>query len=373
MAVAPGVNVLVLNAGSSSLKYSLWTPDGRVAAEGGMDRLTSMASALDRVFEELGPVRPDAIGHRVVHGGARFTMPVRVTDEVEQGIDALSRLAPLHNPHNLEGIRAARRRLPEVPQVAVFDTAFHHTLPARAYTYAIPFDLAEEHGIRRYGFHGISHRYVSGRFAEITGRPLPELRLITCHLGNGCSMCAIDRGISVDTSMGMTPLEGLIMGTRSGDLDPGAIPHLFAAHAVAPADLSRLLNSKSGLLGISGLSNDMRDLLRAAAGGHARAGLAVEAFCYRARKYLGAYLAALNGADALIFTGGIGENAPEIRARICADLDRLGITVDDAANAEKARPERQIGFDRTAVWVVPTREDLLIAQETIACLIPRRA
>ena len=349
--------ILVLNSGSSSLKYSLW--DGvKDVAKGTIDRVDSMETALAEVFRTLGSVVVEAVGHRVVHGGGRFADAVLIDDEVERAIDELGAIAPLHNPYALEGIRAARGRFPGVPQVAVFDTAFHHTLPPRAYTYAVPDDL----GIRRYGFHGISHHYVSERFAELAARSASELRVITCHLGNGCSMCAVEYGRSIDTSMGFTPMEGLVMGTRCGDIDAGAVLHLLETKQTQPYELRKVLNSGSGLLGMSGISNDMREILDAAGAGNRRASAAVDVFCYRAKKYIGSYMAAMNGADAVVFTGGIGENSPEVRAGICKDLDALGILLDHDANFADDTGDRQIGFGSVAVWVVHTREDLLIAK-----------
>lgn len=371
------MKILVLNAGSSSLKFNLFegTPESietnseRVCAKGQVERVDGMADALKAVFRQIDSASIDAVGHRVVHGGDRFHESVIVDAEVEKEIDALSILAPLHNPHNLEGIRAARAHLPGVPQVAVFDTAFHHTLPPRAYVYGLPYEYLTEKKIRRYGFHGISHRYVSWRFAQIHGKKRSDYRMITCHLGNGCSVCAIEHGQSIDTSMGFTPLEGLIMGTRSGDVDAGAILHLVTHDFQDPAQLLQVLNGASGLKGISGVSNDMRDLLREAGAGNARAELAIDAFCYRVRKYIGSYLAAMDGADVLIFTGGIGENAALIRARICEGLGDLGIAVDPAANARDSRDAREIGSSKIPVWVVPTDEELLIARDTLRCIL----
>jgi len=251
----------------------------------------------------------------------------------------------------------------------VFDTAFHHTLPPRAYVYGLPYEYLTEKKIRRYGFHGISHRYVSGRFAELRGKKRSDYRMITCHLGNGCSVGAIEHGQSIDTSMGFTPLEGLIMGTRSGDVDAGAILHLITHESEDPATILRVLNSASGLKGISGISNDMRDLLREASAGNERAELAVDAFCYKVRKYIGMYLAAMDGADVLIFTGGIGENAAVIRARICEGLGSLGIALDPEMNAHDSRDAREIGNSTIPVWVVPTDEELLIARDTMRCIL----
>jgi acetate kinase len=371
------MKTLVLNAGSSSLKFNLFegTPESieanseRVLAKGEVERLSSMADALKSVFQQIDGTTVEAVGNRVVHGGERFHESVIIDAEVEKQIEELSILAPLHNSNNLEAIRAARAHLPGIPQVAVFDTAFHHTLPPRAYVYGLPYEYLTEKKIRRYGFHGISHRYVSWRFAQIHGRKRGDYRMITCHLGNGCSVCAIEHGQSIDTSMGFTPLEGLIMGTRSGDVDAGAILHLITHRHEDPGLLLNVLNSASGLKGISGVSNDMRDLLREAGAGSERAELAIDAFCYRIRKYIGMYLAAMNGADVLIFTGGIGENAAVIRARICEGLGNLGIGVDAAANAGDGKDAREIGSSKVAVWVVPTDEELLIARDTLRCIL----
>lgn len=371
------MKILVLNAGSSSLKFDLFecTPEAsksnseRVLAHGEVQRVASMTEALQTLFQRLGGAVVEAVGHRIVHGGARFQESVIIDEEVEKEIEALSVLAPLHNPHNLEAFRAARAHLPGVPQVAVFDTAFHHTLPPRAYVYGLPWEFLTERKIRRYGFHGISHRYVSWKFAQIHGKERADYRMITCHLGNGCSVCAIEHGSSIDTSMGFTPLEGLLMGTRSGDVDAGAILYLVTHEREDPALLLNLLNSASGLKGISGISNDMRDLLREAAAGNERAELAIDAFCYRVRKYIGTYLAAMNGADVLIFTGGIGENAASIRARICEGLSNLGIALDGAANERESREAREIGSSKIPVWVVPTDEELLIARDTLRCIL----
>ena len=366
------MRILVLNAGSSSLKFNLFEarPDVEERLEKGeVERVSSMADAIATMFDRLGVDPVDAVGHRVVHGGDRFHESVIIDEEVEKAIDELSALAPLHNPHNLEAYRAAREHLPGATHVAVFDTAFHRTLPPRSYAYGLPWEFLTQKKIRRYGFHGISHRYVSWRFAQLHGKTRADYRMITCHLGNGCSVCAIDHGKSIDTSMGFTPLEGLIMGTRSGDVDAGAILHLITNECIAPSLLLRALNSASGLKGISGVSNDMRDLLREAGRGHERARLAVDAFCYRVRKYIGAYLAAMNGADALIFAGGIGENSAAIRAGICEGMDGLGIAIDRSANESESHEPREIGSSPIKVWVVPTDEELLIARDTMRCIL----
>jgi acetate kinase len=311
----------------------------------------------------------DAVGHRVVHGGERFQRSVRIDDAVLRGIEDMIDLAPLHNPHNLKGVAASRAVLgSEVPHVAVFDTAFHHTIPERAYLYAIPYQLYRRHKVRRYGFHGTSHRYVAYRWRELTGVTREATRIITLHLGNGCSACAIDHGNSVDTSMGFTPLEGLVMGTRSGDLDPAVLEYLGVKEGLSPTEVDNLLNKQSGLLGLSGLTNDMRELLAEAhENDDRRSRLAIDIFCYRARKYIGSYLAALGGADAVVFAGGIGENAAEIRTEICRGLAWAGVEIDDAANARLVGgAEGRITRDgsRLAVWVIPTDEELLIARDT---------
>jgi acetate kinase len=370
MALAVGMKILVLNAGSSSLKFNLFDAEQnseRVLTKGLIERVTNMGSAVGSMFEQLGNTQVEAVGHRVVHGGDRFFQATLIDDEVEKGIEKVSELAPLHNPHNLEAFRAAREHIPGAKHVAVFDTAFHHTLPPLAYLYGLPWQYFAENKVRRYGFHGISHRYISRRFAELQRGSNAGCRIITCHLGNGCSVCAIRDGKSVDTSMGFTPLEGLMMGTRSGDLDPGALLHLLA-HGGDAAQLSTVLNNESGLKGLSGISNDMRDLLKAGDEGNERARVAVDAFCYRVAKYIGAYLAVMNGADALIFAGGIGENAPPVRERICAGLSNLGIGIDPELNRRKSDEARQIGSSPIPVWVIPTNEELMIAQDTLRCV-----
>jgi acetate kinase len=405
------MNVLVLNCGSSSVKFQLIATDlERIArntdvrlAQGVIERVggagvitfTAEGSAPQR---SAAPVRDTraavemilrwvisdesgvsavssvadvhAVGHRVVHGGERFTSSVLITDEVLRGIEACIDLAPLHNPANIEGITAARTSLGAgVPQVAVFDTAFHQTLPEHAYLYALPYQLYRRHRVRRYGFHGTSHRYVAYRYRTLRGIAREATNIITLHLGNGCSIAAIRAGASIDTSMGLTPLEGLVMGTRSGDLDPSIVDFVASKEGLSAREVESLLNKQSGLLGISGLTDDMRELL-AEAHEHddRRARLAVEIFCYRARKYIGAYLAAMSGADAIVFTGGIGENSPEVRAAICEGLSWLGIEVDPERNtAHTAAREGPISADssRVAVYVIPTNEELLIARDTV--------
>jgi acetate kinase len=305
----------------------------------------------------------------VVHGGKRFHEATVVTDLVKINIEDLSELAPLHNPANLAGIEAAQKAFPSVPQVAVFDTAFHQTLPAAAYTYAIDSSLAEKQRIRRYGFHGTSHKYVAGAAAEYLGRPVEELKLIVLHLGNGASVCAVDGGRSVETSMGMTPLEGLVMGTRSGDLDPAVLFHLNRKTGMGFAELDELLNRRSGLLGLSG-KGDMRDVQKAAAAGDAAASLAIEVYLHRIRSYVGSYYAQLGHLDAIVFTAGVGENNPLVRERSLEGLAELGITVDPALNASPASGARTISPDssRVAVLVVPTDEELEIARQSLAAV-----
>jgi acetate kinase len=412
------MDVLVLNVGSSTLKFQLIRTDAERMAEDRDERLAR--GVVERIGaeailtleaegrparREAAPLRshraaveavlrwvaaPDsgvpiasmagieAVGHRVVHGGEAFRRSVLLDDaairEIENNID----LAPLHNPHNLRGIEAVRDVLGRgVPQAAVFDTAFHHTLPEHAYVYAIPYSLYRRHRIRRYGFHGTSHRYVAYRYRRITGTARAATRLVTLHLGNGCSACAIAGGDSVDTSMGFTPLEGLVMGTRSGDLDPAILDYISVKEGMSLGDVERLLNSQSGLLGLSGLTHDMRELL-AEAREHddRRARLALQVFSYRARKYIGAYLAAMGGADAVVFTGGIGENAPAIRASILEGLGWMGLELDADANAATVGGREgaiSTAGSRLAAWVIPTNEELLIARDTVRLVTGRES
>ena len=286
------------------------------------------------------PAEIEAVGHRVVHGGEKFTQSALATPEAIRAVEECISLAPLHNPPNLRGYEAARRLLPDVPHALVFDTAYHQTMPPHAYLYGLPYVLYTRHGIRRYGFHGTSHRFVGWRSQALLGRPRSETRLVTCHLGNGASVCAIDHGRSVDTSMGFTPLEGLLMGTRTGDLDPAVVFHVMHQEDLTEHQVTTLLNKHSGLYGISGVSNDMRELLAEEAKGHERAQLAIEMFCYRLRKYIAAYAGAMGGVDAVLFTGGIGENAPSIRARSLAGLEFMGIHLDPARNDAAVRRAR---------------------------------
>jgi acetate kinase len=373
-------SVFVLNTGSSSVKFRVVDPrSGAVSAEGIVDRIGEAGSdtadhraAIDRILAGLDRSSIDAVGHRIVHGGTRFVQATPIDDAVEAGIEQLAPLAPLHNPPGLLGIRAARAALPGVPQVAVFDTAFHAQLPEAARTYAIDAALADEYGIRRYGFHGTSYRIVSERAAEFLGRPLEQLRLIVLHLGNGASAAAIAAGRSIDTSMGMTPLEGLVMGTRSGDLDPAVLLYLQRNAGMTVDQLDDLLNRRSGLLGLSGRS-DMREVIAAAEGGDPAAGLAFEVYLHRLRHYLGAYLAILGGVDALVFTAGVGENSPQVRAAALEGLGALGLQVDAAANARPGPGARRISpaGAQIDVLVIPTDEELQIARETASVLAVR--
>jgi acetate kinase len=402
------MHILVLNVGSSSLKFQLVDTNAEAIAAssdrrlargiieriGGeaivtleatgrepvksATRIRDHASAVEHIIgwltsAESGPVIADAsaieaVGHRVVHGGERFTESIRVDDSVWRELQELVELAPLHNPGNLRGITAARAVLgANVPQVAVFDTAFHQSLPETAYVYAIPYQYYRRYKVRRYGFHGTSHRYVAYRYRQLTGMSREATKIITLHLGNGASACAIDGGRSRDTSMGFTPLEGLVMGTRSGDLDPAILDFVSEKEGLSSREVDAMLNKQSGLLGVSGLTANMRELLAEEADSNdRRARLAVDLFCYRVKKYIGAYLAAINGADAIVFAGGIGENAAVIRSRICAGLEWLGIAVDETRNAALCGTEGRFDADQSRVqlWVIPTDEELLIARDT---------
>jgi len=361
--------ILVLNSGSSSVKYQLTNDEGGVVAQGNVERIGEAGGPADHdraVQQILDDVATDqsaiiGVGHRVVHGGSRFTGPVLIDDNVVAGLDALVPLAPLHNPGSLAGIRAALEALPGVPQVAAFDTAFHASIPAVAATYAVDRTVAERFGIRRYGFHGLSYRYVSARTAELLGRPLTALNLIVLHVGNGASAAAIEAGRCVDTSMGLTPLEGLVMGTRGGDLDPGVILFLQRRAGYDADAVDDLLEHHSGLAGLCG-DNDMRDVLRRRADGDRAAALAFDMYCYRIRKYVGAYFAVLGRVDAIVFTAGIGQRAAEVRA---ASLDRMsawGVRVDAARNAANVQVISPDGAP-VAVCVVPTDEEQAIAED----------
>ena len=363
----PTVRVLVVNCGSSSLKYRLFDGD-RTVARGLVEEIGSdHEGALRRVVDELDLAGLGAIGHRVVHGGERFSAPVLLDDEVVAAVEALVPLAPLHNPANLAGIAVARALLPDVPQVAVFDTAFHRSLPPEAATYAIDPDLARRHGIHRYGFHGTSHRYVSRRTAALLGRDPAGVNVITLHLGNGASACAVRGGRSVATTMGLSPLPGLVMGTRSGDIDPTVVFHLHRVAGLSLDEIDDVLNKRGGMRGLCG-DSDMREVLRRRAAGDEAAALAFDVYCHRLRGYVGAYYALLGTVDAVTFTAGVGENAPAVRAAALAGLDRLGIQVDAARNDAGARGERVVSPTgaEVAVCVIPTDEELEIAKQTRA-------
>lgn len=414
------MNVLVLNCGSSSVKFQIIETDidliaknaDRRLAGGIIERVIGQAiitlevvgrpktrlaeaikdhrSAIDYILRWI--ISPEskiehitslsdihAVGHRVVHGGEKFTMSVLLDDKVVEQIEDSIELAPLHNPANLKGIVAARELLgPGVPQVAVFDTAFHSTMPETSYLYAIPYQLYRRHHIRRYGFHGTSHRYVAYRYRQLVGLKSEQTNIITLHLGNGCSACAIKNGESLDTSMGFTPLEGLVMGTRGGDIDPSLVEFIRHKEGMSGREIDTMLNKQSGLLGLSGLTNDMRELMdEEREKQDRRARLAIDIFCIRARKYIGAYLAELGGADAIVFTGGIGENSPAIRERICKGLEWMGLVLDKQLNDKMAggnEGEISAKDSRLRAYVIPTNEELLIARDTVRCVknVPRR-
>ena len=394
------MNVLVINAGSSSLKYQLLNPaTGDLLAKGLCERIgidgkftykpqvegkekldavdvampthaEAIAAVLDALVDPTNGViasmkEIDAVGHRVVHGGEKFASSVVITDEVMAAIEECNPLAPLHNPANIIGIKACQEKMPGVPMVAVFDTAFHQTMPAKAYTYAIPYEYYENDKMRRYGFHGTSHRYVSQRCAEILGKPIEELKIVSCHLGNGSSITAIDGGKSVDTSMGLTPLAGLPMGTRSGDMDAGIMEFIMKKYNMSMADMMTTLNKKSGVLGISGVSSDFRDLDNAAAEGNQRAALAVEVFEYGVRKMIAEYAAAMGGVDAVVFTAGVGENSADMRLHFVDGLQFMGIEIDPKKNNIRGE-ERIVSPDgaKVKVLVIPTNEELMIAKDT---------
>ena len=377
------MRVLVFNAGSSSLKYrvvegSTEKPaDVRTILSGRVERVGESETAPDheiaarRVLSgDAAAAGYEAVAHRVVHGGDRFAAPVALDGEAMRALEALDEIAPLHNAPALSVVRECRRARPDLPQVAVFDTAFHREMPPRAAAYAIPPELAARHGVRRFGFHGIAFRSMMEQYAARAGRPAGELRLIAFHLGNGASACAIDRGRSVDTTMGFTPLEGLVMGTRSGDLDPALVPFLARREGISAADVVLLFNERSGLAGVSGISRDTREIETAARAGDARAALALDLFAYRARKTLGAYLAVLGRADAVLFGGGIGEHLPPIRAAILEGLETLGLELDRSANDALRQGEGRISGtgSRIEVRVVPPDEESVIARDAIALL-----
>lgn len=394
------MKVLVLNCGSSSIKFKLIDmPANNVLEAGGIEKLGSADSFIkftkgnepkkvltqsipdhlagvnlilslltdkeNGVLNSLDQI--EAVGHRVVHGGEKFSSSVLINDDVIKQIEDCKKLAPLHNAPNLTGVQAVSKLLPSVPQVAVFDTAFHQTMPEKAFMYAIPYELYKNDGVRRYGFHGTSHRYVSQRAAEIVGKK--DLKIITCHLGNGASIAAIKNGQVVDTSMGLTPLEGLVMGTRSGDIDAGAVTFLQEYKGWSPKEVSNMLNKKSGLLGLSELCSDMRDLVAAKSEGHKGAQLAYDVFVYRVKKYIGSYAAVLNGVDVIVFTGGMGENEVPIRKDVCADMDFMNVCVDDQKNQNLRANggEGDIAPDnaKVKVLVIPTDEEYMIALDTL--------
>ncbi|MHC4585543.1 MAG: acetate/propionate family kinase [Planctomycetota bacterium] len=391
------MKVLVINAGSSSVKYFLYQmPGAEVLARGLVEKIGEETSTLSHFYhgkihpitskiedvqkaielilqtladEEVGALQQiseiGAVGHRVVHGGEEFTDSVIINDKVIASIKKFADLAPLHNPPNLAGILAAQHHLPNVKQVACFDTAFHATIPKVAYMYALPYELYKKYGIRRYGFHGISHRYVARRAATIMGKGKYEINAITCHLGNGCSVTAVKEGESIDTSMGLTPLEGVPMGTRSGDLDP-AILFYLAGKGYDVNELNTLCNKQSGLLGLSGISNDMRNLQEYANKGDARAKLAIDVFCYRIKKYVGAYAAVLDTVDAVVFTGGIGENSVFMREKICNAVTQIGVKLDLTKNKDAIAKEAEINTkeSKVKVFVIPTNEQAAIANDT---------
>lgn len=400
------MKILVINSGSSSVKYKLIdTATDKTLAEGGAEKIgladgflkykradgskaiielgqTDHQGAIKAILNLLtdhveGCIKSyaeiDAVGHRVVHGAEKFTESVLITDEVKDMIRQCYDLAPLHNPANMTGIEAITALMPDVPQVGVFDTAFHQTMPAKSYMYALPYRFYEEDGVRRYGFHGTSHRYVSQRVCEFLGLNPADVRVITCHVGNGGSITAVDRGHSVDTSMGLTPVEGLMMGTRVGDVDPGALTYLMTRHNLSVADLQRIINKESGMAGVSGISSDMREIEAAVKAGDSRAVLGLEMYEQRIIKYIGAYAAEMGGVDVIVFTGGVGENQTGLRADVCAPLSFMGVELDADVNARVRGEEAEISTpaSRVKVCVIPTDEELMIARDTEA-IVGRR-
>ena len=392
------MNILVINAGSSSLKYQLLNPQtGSLLAKGLCERIgidgkftykadgretldavdvampthsEAIQAVLDALVDSkngvIGSMKEiDAVGHRVVHGGEKFAKSVLITDEVMAAIEECNPLAPLHNPANIIGIKACQALMPGTPMVAVFDTAFHQTMPPKAYMYALPYEYYAQDKVRRYGFHGTSHKYVASRAAAMLGRPIEELKLISCHLGNGSSVTAVDGGKSVDTSMGFTPLAGVPMGTRSGDLDAGILQYLMNKHGLNIDEMLNVLNKKSGVQGVSGVSSDFRDLETAFKGGNDRAGLAVDMFNYGVKKLIGAYAAAMGGVDAVIFTAGVGENSASQRLAIAGGLEFMGIKMDESANNVRGRETVISAADsKVKVLLIPTNEELMIAMDT---------
>ncbi len=397
------MKILVLNCGSSSIKYALYDMDSKsVMTSGGAERVgldgafvkVKLANGEKKTImhdipehtegvkfifslltdSEIGVIKDlkeiDAVGHRMVHGGEKFNKSVLLTDEVLKTFEECSDLAPLHNPANLKGVRAVQELMPGLPQVGVFDTAFHQTMPKEAYMYAIPYELYEKYGVRRYGFHGTSHRYVSQRVCEYLGVEAEGKKIITCHIGNGGSIAAVKDGKCVDTSMGLTPLEGLMMGTRSGDIDGGAVTFIEKKLGLDADGMSNLLNKKSGLLGVSGISSDMREIFQANQDGNERAKLAFEMYCYRVRKYVGSYAAAMNGCDIIVFTAGVGENQADMRESVCNGLSFMGVEIDTEKNKTIHGEEAVISTpnSKVTVVVVPTDEELMIASDTLALL-----
>ena len=397
------MKILVLNCGSSSIKYALYDMDSKtVMTSGGAERvgldgafvkvklangekktimhdIPEHTEGVKFIFSlltdpEIGVIKDlkeiDAVGHRMVHGGEKFNKSVLLTDEVLKAFEACTDLAPLHNPANLKGVRAVQELMPGLPQVGVFDTAFHQTMPKEAYMYAIPYELYEKYGVRRYGFHGTSHRYVSQRVCEYLGVKAEGKKIITCHIGNGGSIAAVKDGKCVDTSMGLTPLEGLMMGTRSGDIDGGAVTFIEKKLGLDADGMSNLLNKKSGLLGVSGISSDMREIFSANEAGNERAKLAFDMYCYRVRKYVGAYAAAMNGCDIIVFTAGVGENQANMRENVCKGLSFMGVQIDAEKNMGIHGEEAVISTpeSKVTVVVIPTDEELMIASDTMALL-----
>jgi acetate kinase len=393
------MNILVINCGSSSLKYQLFDmKDERVLAKGLVERIKIEGSVLKHqpqgrnkveikadipnhevavkmmldalIHPAYGVIKSmdeiSAVGHRVVHAGEMFSGSVLITQEVKDALKKCIELAPLHNPPNIIGIEATEKMLPNVPMVGVFDTAFHQTMPEKAFLYGLPYELYKKYGIRRYGFHGTSHKYVSLKAAKLLNKPVEELRIVTCHLGNGSSIAAVKGGNSIDTSMGFTPLEGLVMGTRCGDIDPAIVFFLMKKEGMEYEDVNNYLNKQSGVLGISGVSSDFRDIEEAAQSGDRRAELALDIFAYNAKKYIGSYAAAMGGIDAVVFTAGIGENSSSMRENICDGLEFLGITIDTEKNKTRGR-EIDISKpdSKVRVLVIPTNEELMIARETV--------
>lgn len=396
------MKVLVINCGSSSLKYQLINMENeaslatglveRIAIEGskltqkvdGREKyvltvpMKNHKEAISHVINTLlddvqGVIKSSdeisAVGHRVVHGGEKYSASVIITDEVMKDLEEFSQLAPLHNPPNIIGINACKELMPNTPMVAVFDTAFHQTMPEKAFLYGLPYELYKENHIRKYGFHGTSHKYVSQRAAEILGEDIKGLKLVTCHLGNGSSVAAVNGGISVDTSMGFTPLEGLLMGTRCGDIDPAIIPYLMDVKGYSYEEVNNIMNKKSGVLGLSGVSSDFRDIEDAAAEGNERAKLALDVFHYRVKKYIGYFMAAMNGVDAIVFTAGLGENGAETREEIISDMEWFGIKLDKEKNKVRGQ-ERIVSTDdsKVKIIIIPTNEELMIARDTLTLL-----